>query len=198
MVAYSTSAKCSASTKHGLSVILSSCWQKQLKRNENAEMHSHSGAMPSQLIATCCSATVATESQLKSWELRTEASAILLSNAATTYNNKAMITDVAQHTQLTHSFTLIWKLEAGTAIDQFTQTTDDRIMYGRSVAQHVVIWHPNALVYGLFYCTLCWVIPCHYVRLWVFTMTYIRLSFIQQVCALVIFTEEIICISHRS
>ena len=79
-----------------------------------------------------------------------EASAILLSNAATTYNNKAMITDVAQHTQLTHSFTLIWKLEAGTTIDQFTQTTDDRIMYGRSVAQHVVIWHPNALVYGLF------------------------------------------------
>ena len=94
-----------------------------------------------------------------------EASAILLSNAATTYNNKAMISDVAQHTQLTHSFTLIWKLEAGTTIDQFTQTTDDRIMYGRSVAQHVVIWHPNALVYGLFYCTLCWVIPCHYVRL---------------------------------
>ena len=61
-----------------------------------------------------------------------------------------MITDVAQHTQLTHSFTLIWKLEAGTTIDQFTKTTDDRIMYGRSVAQHVVIWHPNALVYGLF------------------------------------------------
>ena len=79
-----------------------------------------------------------------------EASAILLSNAATTYNNKAMITDVAQHTLLTHCFTLIWKLGAETTIDQFTQTTDDQIMYGRSVAQHAVKWHLNALVYGLF------------------------------------------------